>query len=112
MVDGAKPEAVSSASEMLEHLLTLHICRRQIAALPDDQIERLRELLKQAAAKNLGEQAVYNAVTRGFQNLDQQIWLSPPLAFKFQSSETRERPRAAAEGLGLSVLRSAQDTSS
>ena len=42
-----------SAPEMLEHVLTIHPCWGQIAALPNDQIERLRELLKQAAAKNI-----------------------------------------------------------
>ena len=83
MVDSVKP--VSSASEMLEHLLTLHSCRRQIAALPDDQIDRLRELLKQAVAKNIDEEAVYNALAVGFQKLEQQT--SPPLAFELGSSE-------------------------
>ena len=83
MVDSVKP--VSSASEMLEYLLTLHSCRRQIAALPDDQIARLRELLKQAVAKNIDEEAVYNALAVGFQNFEQQT--SPPLAFELGSSE-------------------------
>jgi len=83
MVDSVKP--VSSASEMLEYLLTLHSCRRQIAALPDDQIARLRELLKQAVAKNIDEEAVYNALAVGFQKLEQQT--SPPLAFELGNSE-------------------------
>ncbi len=79
-----------SASEMLEHLLTLHPCQRQIAALPDDQIDRLRELLKQAAAKNIGAQVVYEALTRGFQKLEGQT-LSPPLAFEPRNGENLER---------------------
>jgi hypothetical protein len=90
MIDGAKPASVSSACEMLEHLLTLHPCRHQIAVLPDEQIERLRELLKQAAAKNIDEQAVYNALTRGFQKLELQTQLSPPLAFELRGNESPE----------------------
>ena len=86
MVDRVEPGAIS-ASEMLEHLLTLHPYRREIAALPDDQIERLRDLLKQAAAKNIGAHAVYDALTRGFQNPEQQTWASPPLAFEIQGDE-------------------------
>ena len=72
---------------MLEYLLTLHSCRRQIAALPDDQIARLRELLKQAVAKNIDKEAVYNALAVGFQKLEQQA--SPPLAFDGSSENLR-----------------------
>jgi hypothetical protein len=81
----------ASASEMLEHLLTLHPYRRQIAALPDGQIERLRGLLKQAVAKSIGEQAVYDALTRGFQRLEQQTGPSPPLAFELRGDDSPER---------------------
>ena len=81
----------ASASEMLAHLLTLHPYSRQIAALPDNQIERLRGLLKQAAAMNISEQAVYDALTRGFQNVEEQTWSSPPLAYELRSDESPER---------------------
>ena len=89
MSDRAGPES-ASASEMLAHLLTLHPYSRQIAALPDNQIERLRGLLKQAAAMGISEEAVYDALTRGFQNFEEQTWSSPPLAFELRDDETRE----------------------
>ncbi len=85
MVESVVPAAGSSVSEMLEHLLTRHPFRRQIAALPDDQIERLSGMLKQAVAKKIGEQDIYDAVTRGFQTLESPSFASPPLAFDLRS---------------------------
>jgi hypothetical protein len=90
MSDRGGVESVS-ASEMLAYLLTLHPYCRQIAALPDNQIERLRGLLKQAAAMGIGEEAVYDALTRGFQNVEEQTWSSPPLAYELQDDGRRQR---------------------
>jgi hypothetical protein len=65
---------------MLEHLLTGHPCRRQIVQLPDNEIERLREMLREAANLRISPQQVYDAIGRGFERVYGPLVASPPIA--------------------------------
>ena len=65
---------------MMEHLLTIHPCQRQIAQLPNNDIERLREMLREAASLGFAPHQVYDAITRGFEQINGPLVASPPLA--------------------------------
>jgi hypothetical protein len=65
---------------MMEHLLTIHPFQRQIAQLPDSDIERLRELVREAASLGFAPHQVYDAITQGFERVCGPLVASPPLA--------------------------------
>jgi len=65
---------------MMEYLLTIHPCQRQIAQLPYSDIERLRELLREAARLGFAPHQVYDAITQGFERVYGPLVASPPLA--------------------------------
>ena len=69
-----------SASSLLEYLLTEHSCRRQISELPNEQIERLREMLREALEQSISPAEIYDAITRGFDQASSASVPSPPLA--------------------------------
>lgn len=73
-------EYESSASSILEYLLTDHAYRREIAELSSRQIERLRGMLDEAVKQRIEPQEVYDAVTQGFDRILGVSVSSPPLA--------------------------------
>jgi hypothetical protein len=70
----------SSASSLLEYLLTEHSYRRQVSELPNEQIERLREMLHHALEQRIPPAEIYDAITRGFDQAAGTSVPSPPLA--------------------------------
>jgi hypothetical protein len=66
---------------MMAHLLTDHRFAREIAELPDDQINRLWTLLHEAVKHRIEPQEVYDAITRGFAEAFGGSVPSPPLAY-------------------------------
>ena len=71
----------ASVSSMMEHLLTDHAFAREIAELPDDQINRLRTMLHEAVKLRIAAQEVYDAIARGFDAVFVASVSSPPLAY-------------------------------
>jgi hypothetical protein len=71
----------ASVSSMMEHLLTAHTFAREIADLPDDQINRLRTMLHEAVNLRIAPQEIYDAITRGFEEAFGTSVSSPPLAY-------------------------------
>ena len=81
----------ASASSMMEHLLTVHTFAREIAELPNDQIDRLRTMLHEAVKLRLAPQEVYDAITRGFEGAFSASISSPPLAYDLkEATKTNE----------------------
>ena len=84
-------EYKASESSMMEHLLTDHPCVSDIAELPDQQIQRLRSMLRDAVQQRIAPTDVYDAITRGFENVFGASVSAPPLAYDLhQSPETKE----------------------
>jgi hypothetical protein len=77
----------ASASSMMEHLLTVHTFAREIAELPDDQINRLWTMLHEAVNHRIAPQEVYDAITRGFEEAFGASVTSPPLAYDLKEME-------------------------
>ena len=69
----------ATAHAMLEHLLTSHPCAKQIARLPDKDIERLRGMLREAANNGTAPEDVHEAITQGFARVYGPLVASPPL---------------------------------
>ena len=81
----------ASVSSIMEYLLTSHPCRRQIAELPDGEIERLRVMLHEAVEQTIAPHEVYDAITRGFDNVLDPSVSSPPLEYDLKDvAETTE----------------------
>jgi hypothetical protein len=74
----------------MEHLLTDHTFAREIAELPDDQINRLRAMLHQAVVLRIAPQEVYDAITRGFEGALGASVSSPPLAYDSKEAAKTE----------------------
>jgi hypothetical protein len=70
----------TSASSIMEYLLTDHPYRREIAQLSNREIERLRGMLHEAIEQRFTPQAIYDAITRGFDQALGESVSSPPLA--------------------------------
>ena len=70
----------TSASSILEYLLTDHPYRWEIAQLSNRQIERLREMIHEAIEQRIAPEAIYEAITRGFEQVLGLSVSSPPLA--------------------------------
>ena len=70
----------ASASSILEYLLTKHWFSREIAELPDSEIDRLRDMLREAVNQRIEPEAIYEAITRGFEMTLGDAVSSPPLA--------------------------------
>ena len=86
-----EPEYKASESSMMEHLLTDHPCASDIAELPDQQIQRLRSMLRNAIQQHIAPTDVYDAITRGFENVFGASVLAPPLAYNLsQPPKTKE----------------------
>ena len=56
-----------SATSILDHLLTRHWFSREIADLPDREIGRLRRMVREAVNQGIKPDAIYDAITRGFE---------------------------------------------
>ena len=80
----------ASASSMMEHLLTDHRFAREIAELSDDQINRLRTMLREAVEQHIAPQEVYDAITRGFESTFGASVSSPPLAYDLKEAAQAE----------------------
>ena len=77
----------ASASSILEYLLTEHPYRREIADLPDREIDRLRGMLQDAVRQGIAPELVYDAITRGFDRVLGVSIDSPPLADDLREGE-------------------------
>jgi len=75
---------------MMEYLLISHPCRRQIAELPDQEIERLLGMLREAVNQAIAPQDVYDAIARGFERVSRAPVVSPPLAYNFNEVDKSE----------------------
>ena len=74
----------ANAASIMEHLLTDHPYRWEIAQLSNRQIERLREIIHEAIEQSIPPREIYEAITRGF---DQALGVSvssPPFANDFR----------------------------
>jgi hypothetical protein len=86
---------VASASSLMEYLLTSHPYRREIAELPDREIERLKGMLRAAVQQAIAPQEIYDAITRGFDRIYGTAVTSPPLAYDLrEAAKTTEGLRA------------------
>ena len=81
----------ASVSSMMEHLLTDHTFAREIAELPDDQINRLRTMVHEAVKLRIAPQEVYDAITRGFEAASGASVSSPPLAYDLKEAAETEQ---------------------
>ena len=81
------PDSGTSASSLLEYLLTEHPYRKVIADLPDTQVDRLRGMLQDAVRQGVAPEAVYDAITRGFERISGGSIASPPLADDLSEAE-------------------------
>jgi hypothetical protein len=79
----------ATESSMMEYLLTGHAYSREIAELPDEQINRLRRMLHDAVIQRIAPQEVYDAITRGFQAAS-----SPPLAYELKETGVKTKEEA------------------
>jgi hypothetical protein len=61
-------------------LLTKHWFSKEIAALPKNEIERLRAMLDEAVMQRIEPEEIYDAITRGFELSFGSSVSSPPLA--------------------------------
>lgn len=59
-------QQIRFAFGLLSYLLTGHSYRRQVSELPNEQIERLREMLHEALEQRISPTEIYDAITRGF----------------------------------------------
>jgi hypothetical protein len=79
----------------MEHLLTSHPYRREIAELPDREIERLKGMLRAAVQQAIPPEEVYDSITRGFDRVLGAAVSSPPLAYDLsEAAKTTEGLRA------------------
>ena len=76
----------ASAFSIMEYLLTSHPYRKQIAELPDEEIERLRTMLHEAAKRTIPPREIYDAITRGFNSVLGISVSSPPLAYELREA--------------------------
>jgi hypothetical protein len=81
------PDSGTSASSLLEYLVTEHPYRREIAELPDTEVDRLRGMLQDAVRQGIAAEAVYDAITRGFDRISGVSIGSPPLADDLREAE-------------------------
>ena len=88
-----------STSSIMEHLLTKHPYRWEIAQL-STQIERLRQMLDEAVEQRIRPEQVYEAVTRGFDEALGVHMSSPSLA-----SDMREGDALTEKELMEALLR-------
>ena len=73
-----------SASSIVEYLFTRHWFSREIAELPDREIDRLRSMVSEAVQQRIEPEKVYEAITLGFERTLGITVSSPPLASDLQ----------------------------
>lgn len=95
----------ASASSILEYLLTKHWFSREIAELPDSEIDRLRDMLREAVNQRIEPQAIYEAITIGFERTLGVTVSSPPLA----SDDLQTAGKSKDEAL-LALVRELEET--
>jgi hypothetical protein len=88
-----------------EYLLTKHWFSREIADLPDREIERLRGMLSEAVQQRIEPKKVYEAITLGFERTLGITVSSPPLA----SDDLQPAGKSKEEAL-LALVRELDET--
>jgi hypothetical protein len=77
----------ASTSSIMEYLLTDHPYRWEITQLSNEQIERLRGMLHEAIEQRITPEDIYDAITRGFDQVLGVSVSSPPLANDFREED-------------------------